>query len=92
MWYICFDVKFNDISCSLVFVMKISISYLLRKHLQRHVGYLTCFTSFIMLCKVQNRLLKGEDKLYNTDEERIVSQFADIVLLGQDPHELATVF
>lgn len=34
------------------------------------------------------QIAEREDELRDTDEERIASKFADIVLLGQDPHEL----
>ena len=37
------------------------------------------------------QIAEQEDELHDTEEERIASKFADIVLLGQDPHELATL-
>ena len=35
------------------------------------------------------QIAEQEDELHDTEEERIASKFADVVLLGQDPHDLA---
>ena len=35
-------------------------------------------------------IIELEEELRSSDEERIASQFADIVLMGKDPHQLAT--
>ena len=37
------------------------------------------------------QIVEGENELHDTEEERIASQFADTVLLGQNPHDLATL-
>ena len=37
------------------------------------------------------QVTEQEDELYDNDEERIASKFANFVLLGQDPHELTTI-
>lgn len=34
-------------------------------------------------------IVERQDELHDTEEERIASQFADVILLGQNPHDLA---
>jgi len=45
---------------------------------------------FYHAAKGTELVTESEDELRNSDEERIASQFADFVLLGKNPHDLAT--